>query len=130
MESNTELLAERYGQKKPLDPKRYRPFAIAGVVLMTITAMWFGYANYSPISHQDVGFRVISEWQTEVDFEVTKPRDATVICSIQTLNNSYLAVGYLQVELGPSDFITNRHTVAVNTTELAVTGLVHECRLR
>jgi hypothetical protein len=39
-------------------------------------------------------------------------------------------VGYVQVELGPSDFQTNRHTVSVNTTEMAVTGLVDECRLR
>lgn len=130
MESNADLLASRYGQKPKADAKRYRPFAIAGVVLMTITAMWFGYANYSPVSHQDIGFRVISQWETEVDFELTKPQDATVVCSIQALNNSYLAVGYLEVELGPSDFQTNRHTVTVLTTELAVTGLVDECRLR
>ena len=130
MESNAELLADRYGQKPASNPKRLRIFAIAGVVLMTITAMWFGFANYSPVSHQDVGFRVISQWQTEVDFELTKPTDATVICSIEALNNSYLAVGYVQVKLGPSDFRTNRHTVSLNTTELAVTGLVDECWLR
>ena len=130
MESNAELLADRYGQKPALEAKRLRPWAFAGVAVMTITAMWFGFANYSPVSHQDVGFRVISQWQTEVDFELTKPRDSTVICTIEALNNSYLAVGYLQVELGPSDFVTNRHTVAVNTTEMAVTGLVDECRLR
>jgi hypothetical protein len=130
MESNAELLADRYGQKKPLDPRRYQPIAIAAVVLMTITAMWFGYANYSTVSHRDVGFRVISTWQTEVDFEVTKPTEATVVCSVQALNNSYLTVGYLEVEIGPSEAITNRYTVAVNTTELAVTGLVDECRLR
>jgi hypothetical protein len=130
MESNADLLAQRYGHKPKRDPKQYRVVAIAGVVLMTVTAMWFGYANYSPVSHQDIGFRVISQWQVEVDFELTKPQDASVVCSIQALNNSYLAVGYLEVELGPSDFQTNRHTVSVNTTELAVTGLVDECRLR
>jgi hypothetical protein len=130
MESNADLLAQRYGQRPKRDPKQYRVVAIAGVVLMTMTAMWFGYANYSPVTHQDIGFRVISQWQVEVDFELSKPQDATVVCSIQALNNSYLAVGYLEVELGPSDFQTNRHTVSVNTTELAVTGLVDECRLR
>ena len=130
MEPNQDLLADRYGQKPAGDPKRLRTFAIVGVALMTIVAMWFGIANYSPISHRDVGFRVISQWQTEVDFEVTKPTDATVVCTIETLNNSYLTVGYVEVELGPSDFQTNRHTVFVNTTEMAVTGLVDQCRLR
>ena len=130
MEPKQDLLANRYGQKPAGDPKRFRIFAIVGVALMTIVAMWFGIANFSPVSHRDVGFRVISQWQTEVEFEVTKPTDATVVCTIETLNNSYLTVGYLQVELGPSDFQTNRHKVSVNTTELAVTGLVDECRLR
>jgi hypothetical protein len=130
MDSNSELLRERYGQKAGVNPKRFRAFAIVGVVLMTITAMWFGFANHSPISHQDIGFRVVSEWQTEVDFEITKPNDATVVCSIETLNNSYLTVGYKEVVIGPSDFRTNRLSVMVNTTELAVTGLVDECRLR
>ena len=130
MEPNQDLLANRYGQRPASDPKRFRIFAIVGVALMTIAAMWFGIANFSPVSHRDVGFRVISQWQTEVEFEVTKPTDATVVCTIETLNNSYLTVGYVQVELGPSDFQTNRHTVSVNTTEMAVTGLVDECRLR
>ena len=130
MEPNQDLLADRYGQKPAADPKRFRALAIIGVAIMTIVAMWFGIANFSPVSHRDVGFRVISQWQTEVDFEVTKPIDATVICSIEALNNSYLTVGYIEVELGPSDFQTNRHTVSVNTTEMAVTGLVDECRLR
>jgi len=128
MDSNSELLRERYGQKAGVNPKRFRAFAIVGVVLMTITAMWFGFANHSPISHQDIGFRVVSEWQTEVDFEITKPNDATVVCSIEALNNSYLTVGYKEVVIGPSDFRTNRLSVMVNTTELAVTGLVDECR--
>ena len=130
MEPNQKLLTDRYGQEPPRDPTQLRVFAIVGVALMTIVAMWFGIANFSPVSHRDVGFRVISQWQTEVEFEVTKPTDATVVCGIETLNNSYLTVGYVEVELGPSDFQTNRHTVSVNTTEMAVTGLVDECRLR
>jgi hypothetical protein len=130
MESNSELLRERYGQKAAADPKRFRLFAIVGVTLMTITAMWFGFANHSTISHQDVGFRVISEWETEVDFEITKPTDVSVICSLEALNNSYLSVGYKEVEIGPSDSRTNRFTVSVLTTERAVTGLVDECRVR
>jgi hypothetical protein len=130
MESNAELLAARYGQKPPRDPKFLRRFAIVGVTLMTMTAGFVGIANYSPVSYQNIGFRVISEWQTEVDFELTKPTNATVVCSIETLNNAFATVGWIELEFGPSDSQTIRHTVAVNTTELAVTGLVDECNQR
>jgi len=130
MDSNAELLETRYGQKQPRNPKAFRRFAIVGVTLLTITAMWFGIANYSPVSYQNIGFRVISEWQTEVDFELTKPVGATVICSFEALNNAFATVGWIELEFGPSDVQTIRHTISLNTTELAVTGLVDECNQR
>lgn len=98
--------------------------------MLTITAIWFGVANYSPVSYQNIGFRVISELQTEVDFELTKPVGATVVCSVEALNNAFATVGWVELEFGPSEFQTIRHTVSLNTTELAVTGLVDECNQR
>jgi hypothetical protein len=130
MESNANLLETRYGQKPPRDPKSFRRFAIVGVTALTLTAMWFGIANYSPVSYQNIGFRVISELQTEVDFELTKPANATVVCSVEALNNAFATVGWIELEFGPSELQTIRHTVSLITTELAVTGLVDECNQR
>jgi hypothetical protein len=130
MESNANLLETRYGQKPPRDPKNFRRFAIVGVTALTLTAMWFGIANYSPVSYQNIGFRVISELQTEVDFELTKPANATVVCSVEALNNAFATVGWIELEFGPSELQTIRHTVSLITTELAVTGLVDECNQR
>lgn len=130
MDSNAELLKARYGQKPARNPKNFKRFSIIALSLLTATAMWFGIANYSPVSYQNIGFRVVSEWQTEVDFELTKPRDATVVCSIEALNNAFGTVGWVEIEFGPNEFQTIRHTVALNTTELAVTGLVDECNQR
>ena len=130
MDSKQELLAKRYGQKPKLDAKKFRPLAIAAVVLMSISALAISAMNYNPAQFKDIGFRVVSEWQTEIEFELTKPKEATAICSFEALNNSFLAVGYKEIEFGPSDFETNRHTVSLNTTELAVTGLVKDCSLR
>lgn len=130
MESNAELLADRYGQKPPRDPKFLKRFAIIGVVLLTLTAGWFGVANYSPVSYQNIGFRVISELQTEVDFELTKPVGETVVCSVEALNNAFATVGWIELEFGPNEAQTVRHTLSIITTELAVTGLVDECNAR
>lgn len=124
-----ELLAQRYGVKKS-NPRRTRVLTIIGVALLTITAAWFGFANYSPVSHQDLGFRVLSDTRTEVDFELTRPAGVEVICSIEALNNSFAPVGWVELIIPASDATTVRNTVTLNTTELAVTGLVDECRLR
>jgi hypothetical protein len=124
-----ELLAKRYGVKQS-NPKRNRVLAIAGVTLLTVTTAWFGFANYSPLSFQDLGYRVLSDTRVEIDFELTRPAGADVVCSLEALNNQFAPVGWIELVIPGSDSTTVRNTITLNTTELAVTGLVDECRLR
>jgi len=124
-----ELLAKRYGVKQS-NPKRNKVLAIAGVAALTITAAWFSFSNYSPLSFQDLGYRVLSDTRVEVDFEVTRPEGADVVCSLEALNNQFAPVGWIELVIPGSDSTKVRNTVTINTTELAVTGLVDECRLR
>lgn len=130
MSTNEDLLAERYGAKKPGNPARNRVLSILGVTGLVAMAGYFAWANYTPVVSTDVGFRVISEWRTEVDFELSKPVDAVVVCSFEALDNSFGVVGWAEYEFGPSDTTTNRYTINLNTYSMAVTGLVDECRLR
>ena len=97
--------------------------------MVAITA-YFALGNNQGFSYKDVGFSVVSEIETIVEIEITKPKDKTVICSIEALNGQFGTVGWKELEFGPSEFLTLRHTIRLNTTELALTGLVDECRLR
>jgi hypothetical protein len=124
-----ELLAKRYGVKQS-NPKQNKDLAILGVAALTITAAWFGFANYSPLSFQDLGYRVLSDTRVEIDFELTRPEGADVVCSLEALNNQFAPVGWIELVIPGSDSTKVRNTVTLNTTELAVTGLVDECRLR
>ncbi len=124
-----ELLAKRYGVKQS-NPKRNKVLAIAGVALLTVTAAWFGFANYSPLSFQDLGYRVLSDTRVEIDFELTRPAGAEVVCSLEALNNQFAPVGWIEIVIPGSEETKVRNTITLNTTELAVTGLVDECRLR
>jgi hypothetical protein len=130
MTTNEELLAERYGAKKPNNPIRNRVLSILGVAGLVAMAGYFALANYSPVTSTDVGFRVLSDWRTEVDFELSKPAEAVVVCSFEALDNSFGVVGWAEYEFGPSETTTNRYTINLNTYSMAVTGLVDECRLR
>lgn len=124
-----ELLAKRYGVKAS-NPKRNRVLTIVGVGLLTVTAGWFGFANYSPVSFQDLGYRVLSDTRVEIDFELTRPANADVVCSFEALNNQFAPVGWVELVIPGSESTKVRNTITINTTELAVTGLVDECRLR
>ena len=124
-----ELLAKRYGVKQS-NPKRNRVLALIGVALLTVTAAWFGFANYSPVSFQDLGYRVLSDTRVEIDFELTRPAGVDVVCSLEALNNQFAPVGWKELVIPGSETTKVRNTITLNTTELAVTGLVDECRLR
>jgi hypothetical protein len=52
-----------------------------------------------------------------------------VTCTVAALSESYAEVGVRTVEVGPADSATRRVTVTVQTTELAVTGIVETCEL-
>ena len=130
MSENSDLLATRYGVRTKQNSKRNRILAVLGVLVMVAIAGYFTIANYSPISTTDVGFRVVSQWQTEIDFEISKPADSTAVCSFEALDNSFGVVGWAEFEFGPTDAETNRYTVTINTYKMAVTGLVDDCELR
>ena len=129
-DKEAEILSERYGVKKSSKSGLNRALGWAAVGFATVAAGLVGYLNWNPIGTTDIGFRVVSPWQTEVDFELQMPPGSVAICSVEALNNSFTQVGYVQLELGPFEESTTRHTVAVNTYQEAVTGLVDQCSLR
>jgi hypothetical protein len=126
---NQDILSSRYGEKRS-NPKRFRVFALIGVAVLVAITAYFALGNNQGFSYKDVGFSVISEFETVVEIEISKPKDKTVVCSVEALNGQFGTVGWKELEFGPAEFTTLRHTISLNTTELAVTGLVDECRLR
>lgn len=128
-EQKDDLLAERYG-KKSANPRLFRLFAYLGIGTLAIGTVLLGLANWSPIQSTTVGFRVISPWQTEVDFEIQMPPGKAADCTLEALNNSFAVVGHIKRSFGPFDQLITTHTASINTFEEAVTGLVDNCSLR
>jgi hypothetical protein len=128
--SESELLRERYGlNPRPVRKIRNRVFAIAGVGLLTAGVAVITAITYSPVSHQDLSFQA-SDWQTDVEFEVSRPVGSTVECDLQALNEQFAIVGFKTIEIPSSERRQERFRVTINTTHLATTGLVSECRLK
>ncbi len=97
---------------------------------MAIGVLFASIANYNPVQSQDLGFSVKNPTQVVLDFELTKPKDAVAVCSLEALNEQFGQVGYKTIEIGPQETGKVRLSVSINTTELATTALVDECRLK
>lgn len=125
-----DLLAQRYGKQPKLSRTRWLWISAVGIALMMIVVLFASIANYNPVQSQDLGFSVKDPTQVVLDFEISKPLDAVVVCSVEALNEQFLQVGYKTIEIGTQETSTVRLSVSINTTELATTALVDECRLK
>ena len=126
-----DLLAKRYGKKIPdaKTKKRRSLFAIGGVLVFTALVGVFSLATYNPLSYKDLSYKIESELSVWVEFEVTAPLGTLVRCDVQALNNQFAVVGHKSVSLPASQEPVNTYSIRLNTTELAVTGLVDKCEL-
>lgn len=129
MTNPEELLAQRYGKAKTSLSRRAKLLLAAGgvFVLVLLTAL-VSSISYNPLSHKDISFNVESAQSVEVEFEISAPVGLKVTCYVQALNSQFLEVGYRTVVIQTTQ-TTSRHKVRLNTTELAVTGLVDRCEL-
>lgn len=125
-----DLLAQRYGKQPKLSRTRWLWISVVGIVLMSIGVLFASMANYNPVQSQDLSFSVKDPTQVVLDFELSKPIDAVAVCSVEALNEQFLQVGYKIIEIGSQETSTVRLSVSINTTELATTALVDECRLK
>ena len=129
--SSTTRLANRYGTPKPGLGRRPKIVLTAVGVAAAVGAVAFMAipSGSETVSSKDVGFTIPDAGTAIVDFNVTKPADATAECAVQVLNESYAVVGWKTVLIGPSDTETVGQRITLRTDSLGVTGGVDSCWL-
>ncbi|MFC7861183.1 DUF4307 domain-containing protein [Arthrobacter koreensis] len=127
--SSESRLANRYGAPKPGLSARTKivlgslagAAAVGAVVFMAIPS------GAGTLTSKDVGFTIPDATSAVVDFNVTKPAEATVDCAVQVLSDSYAVVGWKTVRIPPSEDPTVSLSTSVRTDSLGVTGGVNAC---
>jgi len=127
--SSETRLANRYGAPKPGLSARTKivlgslagAAAVGAVIFMAIPS------GAGTLTSKDVGFDIPDATSAVVDFNVTRPADATVECAVQVLSESYAVVGWKTVRIPPSDSLTVSLSTSVRTDSLGVTGGVNAC---
>ncbi len=128
-----DYLAERYGRTKVRAAQDRRRWIIVAALLVLAFLLWSIYTNFfmpRPPVFATTGFVIESPQRATVTFEVT-PGSGDGVCAVQVLSQSYAVVGYREVAVDsePAGKKQTR-TVAINTTELGVSGLVDKCWLK
>ncbi|WP_082056943.1 DUF4307 domain-containing protein [Psychromicrobium lacuslunae] len=106
--------------------------AVALVVLAFVSWLTFGRGPGADLKL--IGFTVVNDSQTTVDFQVTKDPASTAQCEVKALDDSYTVVGWKiatvpanPVDQGTEQGRTTRQQVQLLTDSLAVSAVVDSC---
>jgi len=97
---------------------------LAGVGL----AIWFGLSStMGQPAWQTLGYKVVSDRQVRVDFQVYRPGGTALTCTVEALARDFAPVGTSTVQVPASADETTTESVTLRTTSRAVTGQVKTC---
>ncbi len=128
--------AQRGSLRRAWDAQSHgrRIFILVGValgVLGTIVVVWYALsATVTKPMWRDVSFDVVDDRLTTMRFELTKPTDMTVDCTVIAQETNHGVVGRTVVTVGPTQTPSTVHEVQIKTTTLAVIGTVRTCAER
>ncbi len=96
--------------------------------LVAAVVIWWTAAD-SPqrITATTVGYKVDSDRGVTVSFDVTRPPEQPVTCTVTAQDGTFAPVGSAQLVIPTGGERTTHHVVTVRTASRAVTGNVTDC---
>jgi len=103
-------------------------FGTLGILAGVGLAVWFGLsATLGQPSWDTLGYKVVSDQQVRVDFQVYRPGGTALTCTVEALARDFSPVGTSTVKVPASADETTSESVTLRTTSRAVTGQVRTC---
>ncbi len=101
---------------------------IAFTLAFTVFASWRVLSvSDQAIDATTTGFKVVDERTLKLTFDVHKPPQIAVVCTVQAQDQKKNVVGTLTVDIPAATERTTTHEVLIKTTTQAFAGLVHDC---
>ncbi len=104
---------------------------VLGIVFTLAFGGWLFYREYSVAGERVMArlmaFDIVDARTASIRFEVTKPPEQAVVCTLQAQDVHHAVVGSAQVTVGPSPQRTTTQEATIRTTTPAVAALVHSC---
>ena len=101
--------------------------AIVAVLIGVAVIWWYSRDAGERISATTIGYQVVDDRSVVVTFDVTRPLQQPVTCTITAQDEHFATVGSAQVVIPTGTARTTHHVATVRTAALAVTGNVTDC---
>lgn len=126
-------LDARYGRRRARSRRERILGWSVGIAVLLAATLGIWWVGTDPASTQlqsrTVGYEIADDTAVEVIYEVSVDPGTEVSCTIEALSTSYGVVGWVRIDLPPSDTHTTTYVQDVRTSEQATTGLASDCWL-
>lgn len=128
----TSALDERYGTSRSRRRSHWWGGIVAGVLVVLVIAFW-ALTTYGPnatlsANYDVVNFAVADDGASvDVDYMVTVDPSTHVACAIEATSKQSAVVGWVVVDLPPTETATRGGTELISTVQEASTVVVKEC---
>ena len=102
------------------------------VAVFTLGLALYGTSRIMGVAAEQVtaetfGFKVVDDRTATITFDVTKPPEATVLCTVHAQDLKKALVGSAEIVIPPASQRVTNHTATIKTTTKAVAAIVQSC---
>lgn len=123
----TSVPAGRYGSTRRTDRRLLLGGAAVAVLALVGFLGWVAWHQGRQVSWQEVTFDATDPDRAGLTFQVTRPADRAVTCTVTALNRRHAVVGRQDVVVPPGGDRTVQLSARVRTAEPAVAAQVDRC---
>lgn len=107
---------------------RWWAIGVIGCTLAVVLISWWVLRDASErITATTVGYKVVDDTSVRITFDVSRPPQLAVTCTLRALDGRFTVVGSADVVVPPTAERTVSRVETIRTASRAVTGLVQDC---
>ena len=107
---------------------RWWLFGTVAIVLAVAAISWVSlHDSGNRITATTVAYDVVDDSSVLIRFDVTRPQQLSVSCTLRALDGHFCVVGSAVVAIPPGAEGTTHHVATIRTAARAVTGVVQDC---
>ena len=107
---------------------RWWLFGTVAIVLAVAAISWVSlHDSGNRITATTVAYDVVDDSSVQIRFDVTRPPQLSVSCTMRALDGHFGVVGSAVVAIPPGAEGTTHHVATIRTAARAVTGVVQDC---